>query len=117
MRRDPFRDLTLAGRMFDFIAMGKPMVVSRTRSVEHIFDPSCVELFRSDDAEDLARAIRALHADPARGRRMARRAAEVAAPYRWSRQREVYLGVVDRLAATNPVGAARGGRASCESLW
>ena len=37
MKRDVFRDVTLAGKMFDFIAMGLPMVVSRTRSVEQTF--------------------------------------------------------------------------------
>jgi glycosyltransferase involved in cell wall biosynthesis len=97
MKRDPFRDVTLAGKMFDFIAMRTPMVVARTRSVERAFDSSCMELFQSEDAEDLARAIRVLHADPERRRRIAERAAEVAEPYRWVRQREVYLGVVERL--------------------
>jgi glycosyltransferase involved in cell wall biosynthesis len=97
MRRDPFRDVTLAGKMFDFIALRRPVVASRTRSVERAFDAGAVELFESEDVEDLARAIRVLHADPERRRRMAERAAEVAEPYRWGHQREVYLRVVDRL--------------------
>ena len=97
MKRDPFRDVTLAGKMFDFIALRRPVVVSRTRSVERAFDACSVELFESGDVEDLARAIRALHADPERRRKMAERAAQVAEPYRWVHQREVYLGVVERL--------------------
>jgi hypothetical protein len=40
MRRDAFRDVTLAGKMFDFIAMGKPVLSSRTRSVEQTFPPT-----------------------------------------------------------------------------
>ena len=102
MKRDPFRDVTLAGKLFDFIAMRMPMVVSRTRSVEQAFDPSCFELFESGDVEDLARAIRVLHADPERRQRIAERAAEVAEPYRWANQREVYLRVVRRLLAVPP---------------
>jgi len=97
MRRDPFRDVTLAGKMFDFIALRRPVLASRTRSVERAFDAGAVELFESEDVEDLARAIRVLHADPERRRRMAERAAEVAEPYRWGHQREVYLRAVDRL--------------------
>jgi len=97
MKRDPFRDVSLAGKMFDFIAMGKPVLSSRTRSVEQTFGPSCVELFESGDPADLARALRVLHGDPQRRREMVRRAAEVAGQYQWSRQREVYTGVVDRL--------------------
>ena len=97
MKRDAFRDLTLAGKMFDFIAMRKPMIVSRTRSVEETFGECCFELFQSNDVEDLARAIRAVHADPKRREQFIRRAAEVAEPYRWARQRELYRSVVERL--------------------
>jgi glycosyltransferase involved in cell wall biosynthesis len=97
MKRDAFRDITLAGKMFDYIAMRKPLVVSRTRSVLQAFGSSCFELFDSDDPEDLARAIRTLHADPERRQQLVRRAAEVAEPYRWAHQREVYRNVVERL--------------------
>ncbi len=97
MRRDPFRDVTLAGKMFDFIAMGKPVVSSWTRAVEQTFGESCVELFESGDAADLAAALRRLAGDPQRRARMAREAAQVAQAYQWPRQREIYAGVVDRL--------------------
>lgn len=99
MRRDAFRDVSLAGKMFDFIAMGKPVVSSRTRSVEQTLGSSCVELFESGDAVDLARALRLLHDDPQRRSALVRRASEVAEAYQWSRQREIYQGVVNRLMA------------------
>ena len=51
--------------MFDFIAMRRPAVVSRTRSVEAYFPSSCFALFESGDEHDLARAIRALYRDRA----------------------------------------------------
>jgi glycosyltransferase involved in cell wall biosynthesis len=67
MRRDAFRDVSLAGKMFDFA--------------------------------DLARALRLLHDDPQRRATLARRAREVAAGYQWSRQREIYIAVVNQLLA------------------
>ena len=97
MRRDAFRDVTLPGKIFDFIAMGKPVLSSRTRAVEETFGASCVELFGSGDAADLARAVRRLAREPERGAQLARRAAEVAVAYQWPRQREIYTGVVGRL--------------------
>ena len=97
MKRDAFRDLTHCNKMYDFIAMRRPAIVSRTRSVEAYFDQDSFGWFAADDAEDLARAIQELHADRERGERMAQHAAKVAEPYRWPRQREVYLGVVERL--------------------
>jgi glycosyltransferase involved in cell wall biosynthesis len=97
MKRDPFRDITLCNKMFDFIAMRKPALVSRTRSVEEYFDDTCFQMFRSDDEHDLARAIRELHADPARGERLVQRAVQVSEAYRWPSQRERYRAIVERL--------------------
>ena len=66
MKQDAFRDLTLAGKLFDFVAMRKPVVVSSTRSVRETFGEGCFELFASGDPVDLARAIRRIHDDPRR---------------------------------------------------
>jgi glycosyltransferase involved in cell wall biosynthesis len=81
-------------------------VSSRTRSVEQTFDASCVELFESGDAKDLARALSTVYSDPARRARMAQRAVEVAEGYQWSRQREIYGSVVGRLL--DEAGGGRG---------
>jgi glycosyltransferase involved in cell wall biosynthesis len=97
MKRDVFRDVTLPGKLFDFVAMGLPSVVSRTRSVEETFDDECFEFFESGNADDLARAVRHLYADPARRGRLVEHAYSVAEPYRWSRQRAAYLAVVEGL--------------------
>lgn len=105
IRRDPFRDVTIPGKLFDFIAMHKPVIASRTRSIERLFGPSCFELFDSDDVGDLCRAIRTVYFNAAHRERLVRRATDVAAPYQWSRQRAVYLQVVDALLAGRPVAA------------
>lgn len=94
MKRDAFRDLTLCNKMYDYITMRKPAIVSRTRSVEEYFDASSFLLFTSDDARDLARAIRAVHADPALGARLVEHAAMVNEPYRWPYQRDAYQRMV-----------------------
>ncbi|HVL96441.1 MAG TPA: glycosyltransferase [Solirubrobacteraceae bacterium] len=97
VKRDPFRDLTHTNKMFDFVAMGCPAIVSWTQSVADYFDEEAFAFFRADDPEDLARAIVEVHDDPARRERMVRRASELHARYRGTRQREIYLGVVQRL--------------------
>ena len=108
MKRDLFRDLTLAGKMFDFIAMRVPMAVSRTRSVEECFEPGCFELFESGDPASLACAIRRLHADPERRARLAERAFSSTEPYRWRHQRRHYLSTVGSLLDA-PDGPLRSG--------
>ncbi|WP_188990683.1 glycosyltransferase family 4 protein [Saccharopolyspora thermophila] len=97
MKRDPFRDLTLAGKMFDFIALGTPMVVSITTSVEETFGDGCFEPFESGNAQDLARALRRLHDEPELAHKYAQRASEVVRPLSWPVQRQRYLDVVAAL--------------------
>jgi glycosyltransferase involved in cell wall biosynthesis len=94
MKRDVFRDLTHCNKMFDFIAMRRPQIVSRTAAVEAYFDDDCFETFIAGDVDDLVRAIRALHASPERCRRLVEHAALANEPYRWHGQRETYLRAV-----------------------
>ena len=98
-KRDIFRDLTLCNKMYEFIAMHKPVVASRTRAVEAYYDASCFRLFAADDEHELAGAIQDLYRDPALRERLAQRAAEVNQPFRWTRQQELYRGIVDGLLA------------------
>jgi glycosyltransferase involved in cell wall biosynthesis len=106
MRRNIFRDLTHCNKMFDFISMRKPAIVSRTRSVEAYFGESCFQMFTSGDEVDLARAITELHRDPGLRRRLVLEAQRVNEPYRWPYQRAIYLGVVERLTASAAADAA-----------
>jgi glycosyltransferase involved in cell wall biosynthesis len=100
VKPDPFRDLTHCNKMYDFIAMGRPVLVSRTASTAAYFDDSCFAWFRGDDAEDLARAVRALHADPDWRTRLVSGAERRSQPYRWAAQQRLYLAAVERAGAT-----------------
>jgi glycosyltransferase involved in cell wall biosynthesis len=108
LKRDRFRDLALAGKMFDFIAMGIPMVVARTRSVDETFPSGCFETFESDDAQGLAAAVRRLQADPGYRARLAAQARAAAEPLRWVHERGRYLEVADRLLTTRRAGPLPG---------
>ena len=99
VKRDPFRDLTQCNKMYDFIAMRRPVLVSRTRSVETYFEEDCFAWFESGDEKDLARAIATLHADPSLGPRLVERAATQAEPYRWPAQKKLYLDIIRPLIA------------------
>jgi len=94
MKRDIFRDLVHCNKMYDLMAMRRPVITSRTRSVEAYFSGDALLYFTGDDADDLARAIRQLHADPSLGERLVEHAQQEVEPYRWPRQREVYKSYV-----------------------
>jgi len=97
IRRDIFRDLVHCNKMYELISMGKPVICSRTRSVEKYFDDACFQFFASGDEHDLARAIREFYHQPELAARMAHRAAEVNEPYRWEHQRRVYQAIATSL--------------------
>jgi len=99
VRRDAFRDLTHCNKMYDLIALRKPVIISRTRAVEAYFGDGCFRMFESENVADLAQAIRELYADPDLCTRLVARASEVSEPYRWPYQKKGYLAVVARLIA------------------
>jgi glycosyltransferase involved in cell wall biosynthesis len=97
LRRDIYRDLTHSNKMFDYITMRKPAIVSRTRSVEAYFEEGCLQMFTAGDERDLARAIQELWANPALREQLVSRATQANQPYRWPLQRQRYQEIVRTL--------------------
>lgn len=95
LKKDIFRDLTIALKMYEYIAMRKPALVGRTRSVERYFDDAAFALFDSDDPADLARVIRELVDDPDRRARLVEGATRQGQEHRWPPNRDRYLAVIE----------------------
>ncbi len=107
MKRDPFRDLVHCNKMYDLVAMRRPVITSRTRSVEAYFSDDAFLWFTAEDPDDLARAIRRLYADPGLGDRLVQQAEAEVEPYRWPRQREQYKRYVLSAATRRHAGGRR----------
>jgi glycosyltransferase involved in cell wall biosynthesis len=97
IRRDAFRDVTHCNKLFEFVVLGLPAIVSRTRSVEEYFGDDCFLPFEGGDVEQLTDAIVRLAGDAELRGRLVDRARTVNEPYRWVHQRAAYLAVVDGL--------------------
>nr|MBA3429937.1 glycosyltransferase [Actinomycetota bacterium] len=106
IKQDPFRDLTHCNKMYDLVTMRRPVLITRTRSVQAYFDETCFEYFDSDDASELAAGIRRLYEKPEHGEALVARATEALEPYRWPRQREIYQSYIERLLEPSEGGAA-----------
>ena len=65
-RRDPFTDFSLSTKIFEYGAMGKPVVASHLPLVERTFPAGSVFTYEPGDADSLARAILTVHDDPVR---------------------------------------------------
>lgn len=115
VRRDAFRDVTLCTKMWDLVAMEKPVIISRTSAVEAYFGSDCFLMFESGDEQGLAEGIYALYSDSELRARLVRRATARSEPYRWVHQARRYVEIVERLGApvrrdSKPAGRAREAR-------
>jgi len=97
-RRTEFTDFSLSTKIFEYAAMGKPVVASRLPMVEAMFPAGTVATYAAGDPGDLARVILAL-VDSAEERdaRVAATGA-VVRDVAWERESVRYLDLVERLA-------------------
>ena len=102
----------LSSKLFEYVALGVPVVVARLETLAGHFDSDEVTFFEPGDAASLSSAIRWVHDNPTEARAKAQRARIRAKEYSWSRCREQLCLVYERLLGTElPEGAGPGGGA------
>ena len=93
----PYSHLVSTNKMVDYWIFGLPVIASRLRAVSELCGEDTLEFYEPGDPQDLARAIRRLHDDPARREELAENGRRAEKELGWSVQREKYLGVFDAL--------------------
>lgn len=99
-RADGFGNEAYSTKILEFMAVGVPVVVSRTRIDTHYFDPSEVRFFESGNDAALAQAMAEVLDDAELREQMVEAGLARAARERWGAHRQRYLGLVDALVAT-----------------
>jgi glycosyltransferase involved in cell wall biosynthesis len=107
-RRDEFTDFSLSTKIFEYAAMGKPVLASRLPTVERYFGRDALCYFEPGDARSLAEAIRALVAEPDRREASATVASARVRELSWEREAARYVALVDGLAGPSRCAPARG---------
>lgn len=104
--RDGFTELLLPVKLLEYVHMGLPVVCSRLPAICEYFSERELWLFEPGDSDDLARALRAVCADPAAAARRAARASERLRSISWEHQRARYLRLVDELTGAREPAVA-----------
>lgn len=97
-RRNPFTEMSLSTKLFEYAALGRPIVASRLPLVERTFPAGALAAYRSGDPADLASAILGLVDDPAGRATGVTLAGARVAELAWEREADRLMDLVDRLA-------------------
>jgi glycosyltransferase involved in cell wall biosynthesis len=96
-RHDQFTDMSLSTKVFEYAAMGKPVVASRLPMIERTFPAGTVAAYPPGDPAAMAHAILALVDDPVAREVSVARTAEIVDAGSWEREATGYLALVQRL--------------------
>jgi glycosyltransferase involved in cell wall biosynthesis len=104
-RRSPFTDFSLSTKVFEYAAMGKPVIASRLPLVERTFGPDTVLTYDPGNADDLAAAILHLVDDAADRSTRVERTLERVRELSWDRAGPEYVALVESLALRSPAAS------------
>jgi glycosyltransferase involved in cell wall biosynthesis len=98
-----FGNEALSMKIFEFMAVGVPLVVSRTRIHQYYYTDALVKYYDGDDEAALAADIVLLRNNPDLRQRQVTNALKYVEAHSWDVERHQYLGIVDSLVAKEPV--------------
>jgi glycosyltransferase involved in cell wall biosynthesis len=102
-QRNPFTDINTPTRIFEYLALGKPVIAPRTPGIQDYFDLDSLLFFEAGDATELAEKIEHLYFNPREATEIAERGQRVYLAHTWQQERETLVGLV--------AGLLNGGRA------
>ncbi|MEN6356677.1 MAG: glycosyltransferase family 4 protein [Armatimonadota bacterium] len=98
LKLDPLTDLCFNNKTAEYIAMGLPAIVTRTRTVEKYYPEGIVRFFEPGNMESFSKAIVELYADQELRQQMSRKGIEFSKRSNWSTEKQKYLDLIESLA-------------------
>jgi len=90
----PINRFSLPSKLFEYVALGVPVVAARTDTIARHFDGDELSFFRPGDPDDLAARLQELVADPANARARAQKALARYESYRWQASKRRFLALI-----------------------
>jgi glycosyltransferase involved in cell wall biosynthesis len=92
--RNAFTEINTPTRIFEYLALGKPVIAPSTPGIQDYFSNESLLFFEPGDAGDLARQIEYAFSHPREAQETVRKAQEVFLAHTWDRERETLLSRV-----------------------
>jgi len=96
-----FGNEALSMKIFEFMAVGVPLVVSRTKIHQYYYNDSLVKYYEGDNQDQLAANILLLRKDSAARNQQISNALKYVEANNWDIERNHYLRIVDSLVGKN----------------
>lgn len=93
----PFGELCQPNKLFEYVALRKPVVVPRLKAIQESFDDSCVTYFEPGNHEDLACKILEIYINPQKAKELAKNAYLKYEEMNWNKAKRSYLKIVESL--------------------
>lgn len=106
-RNDAFGGDAFSTKTFEFMALGVPIVLSRTRIDAYYFNDSVVKFFDPENTDDLASSFLELANNEKKRKGLIENASNFIAEFRWDRKRTDYWAILERLVGKNVSHNAR----------
>jgi glycosyltransferase involved in cell wall biosynthesis len=92
--RNAFTEINTPTRIFEYLALGKPVIAPSTPGIQDYFSKESLLFFEPGNAGDLAQQIEYAFSHPREVQETVRRAQQVFIEHTWERERETLLGRV-----------------------
>jgi glycosyltransferase involved in cell wall biosynthesis len=96
-RNDFFGGDAFSTKIFEFMALGIPVVAAATRVDRYYFNDNIVRFFKPENTGDLALTIKEMIRSPERREQLALNAMAFITEYTWDKKEKAYLSLVDSL--------------------
>jgi glycosyltransferase involved in cell wall biosynthesis len=90
-------DVGVPNKVFEYFALGRPVVLSSHPSLRDTFPENCVAFFKPDDEKDLASKIIDIYRHPEKANAQVKNASEFYRKNQWSNLKNEYLKIYQEL--------------------
>jgi glycosyltransferase involved in cell wall biosynthesis len=97
---DPFTKYMLPVKLLEYVALGMPVIASRTETIRAHFSDDMLAFIPPGDADALAARIVELYRDPSRRTQLAAEADRFTDEHNWPRERKKYYQLVDSMVTS-----------------
>jgi glycosyltransferase involved in cell wall biosynthesis len=92
-----FTEINTPTRIFEYLALGKPVIAPRSRGITDYFDGRDLVFFELGSTHDLAQKLAYVHSHPDEMGEIVKRGQAIYLAHSWSREREKFIGGVEGL--------------------